>query len=76
MGRGLRLKTAVSLLSMVSKIFELLVNNKLVDHLEKDSVFSISSIISGLIDLVSEARHPGLFNKLKSMRFRVSSIRS
>ena len=39
-GRGLQLKTAVSLLSMVSKIFELLVNNKLVDHLEKDSVFS------------------------------------
>ena len=39
MGRGLQLKTTVSLLSMVSKIFELLVNNKLVDHLEKDSVF-------------------------------------
>ena len=30
----------VSLLSMISKIFELITNNKLVDHLEKNSVFS------------------------------------
>ena len=30
----------VSLLSMVSKVFEELVNNKFVDHLEKCSIFS------------------------------------
>ena len=30
----------VSLLSMASKVFEKLVNNKIVDHLEKYSLFS------------------------------------
>ena len=29
----------VSLLSMVSKVFEKLVNNKIVDHLEKSGLF-------------------------------------
>ena len=31
---------SVSLLSMVSKVFEKLVNNKIVDHLEKCGLFS------------------------------------
>ena len=30
----------VSLLSVVSKVFEKLVNNKIVDHLEKSGLFS------------------------------------
>ena len=40
-GKGLLLKTAsLSLLSVVSKVFERLVNNTIVDHLEKCSLFS------------------------------------
>ena len=30
----------ISLLSMVSKVFEKLVNNRIVDHLEKSGLFS------------------------------------
>ena len=37
----------VSLLSVVSKVFEKLVNNRIVDHLEK---FLISSMVLGLLD--------------------------
>ena len=40
----------VSLLSVVSKVFEKLVNNRIVDHLEKCGLFFISSIVLGLLD--------------------------
>ena len=40
----------VSLLSVVIKVFEKLVNNRIVDHLEKCSLFLISSMILGLLD--------------------------
>ena len=40
----------VSLLSVVSKAFEKLANNRLVDHLEKCSFFPISSMVLGLLD--------------------------
>ena len=35
----------VSLLSVVSKVFERLVNNRIVDHLEKCGFFLISSVV-------------------------------
>ena len=40
----------VSLLSVVSKVFEKLVNNRIVDHLENCGLFLISSIVLGLLD--------------------------
>ena len=40
----------VSLLSVVSKVLEKLVNNRIVDHLEKCGLFFISSMILGLLD--------------------------
>ena len=40
----------VSLLSVVSKVFEKLVNNRIVDHLEKFGFFLISSMVLGLLD--------------------------
>ena len=42
LGNGLHLKTirSVSLLSVVSKVFEKLVNNRIVDHLQKCGLFS------------------------------------
>ena len=40
----------VSLLSMVSKVFEKLVNNRIVDHLEICGLFLISSKVLGLLD--------------------------
>ena len=40
----------VSLLSVVNKVFEELVNNRIVDHLEKCGVFLISSMVLGLLD--------------------------
>ena len=40
----------VSLLSVVSKVFEKLVNNTIVDYLEKCGFFLISSMVSGLLD--------------------------
>ena len=42
LGKGLQPKTTVSLLSVVSKVFEKLVNNRIVDHLEKCGLFSDS----------------------------------
>ena len=39
LGKGLQPKT-VGLLSVVSKVFEKLVNNRIVDHLEKCGLFS------------------------------------
>ena len=40
----------VSLLSVVSKVFEKLVNNGILDHLEKCGLFLISSMVLGLLD--------------------------
>ena len=40
----------VSLLSVVSNVFEKLVNNGIVDHLKKSGLFSISSMVLGLHD--------------------------
>ena len=40
----------VSLLSVVSKVFEKLVNDRIVDHLEKCVVFLISSVVLSLLD--------------------------
>ena len=40
----------VSLLSVVGKVFEKLINNRIVDHLEKYDLFLISSMILGLLD--------------------------
>ena len=41
---------SVGLLSVVSKVFEKLVNNRIVDHLEKCGFFMISSMVLGLLD--------------------------
>ena len=40
----------VSLLSVVSKVFEKLVSNRIVDHLKKCDLFLISSIVLGFLD--------------------------
>ena len=40
----------ISLLSVVSKVFEKLVNNRIVDHLEKCGLFLISSMVLCLLD--------------------------
>ena len=40
----------VCLLSVVSKVFKKLVSNRIVDHLEKCTLFLISSIVLGLLD--------------------------
>ena len=40
----------VNLVSVVSKIFEELVNNRIVDHLEKCGLFLISNMVLGLLD--------------------------
>ena len=40
----------IGLLSVVSKVFEKLLNDSLVDHLEKLGLFLISSMASGLLD--------------------------
>ena len=40
----------VSLLSVVSKVFEELVNKRIVDNLEKCDLFLISSMVLGLLD--------------------------
>ena len=39
----------VSLLSVFSKVFEKLVNNRTVDHLEKCGLFLISSMVLSLL---------------------------
>ena len=41
LGKGLQLRTtpSVSLLSVVSKVFEKFVNNRIFDHLEKSGLF-------------------------------------
>ena len=40
----------VSLLSVACRVFETLLNNRLVDHLQKCGLFTDFSIISGLLD--------------------------
>ena len=40
----------VSLLSVVIKVFEKLVNNRIVDQLQKCDFFRISSLVLGLLD--------------------------
>ena len=40
----------VSLLSQVRKVFEQLLNNRIVDHLRKSGIFLISSMVLGLLD--------------------------
>ena len=40
----------VSLLSVVSKVFEKLVNNRIVDHLKISGLFLVSSMVLGLLD--------------------------
>ena len=40
---------SISFLSLVSKVFEKLVNNRIVDHLEKCGLFLISSMVLGLL---------------------------
>ena len=40
----------VSLLSLVSKFFETLVNNRLIDHLQKCGLFLISIMALGVLD--------------------------
>ena len=40
----------VSLLSVFSKVFEKLVNNRIVDHVDKCGLFLISSMVLGLLD--------------------------
>ena len=40
----------VSLLSVVSKVFEKLVNNRIVDHLEKSGFSFIASMVLGLLN--------------------------
>ena len=41
---------SVNLLSVASKVFEKLVNNRIVDQLEKCDLFLISSMVLGLLD--------------------------
>ena len=40
----------VSLLFVVSKVFEKLINNRIVDHLEKCDFLLMSSMVLGLLD--------------------------
>ena len=40
----------VSVLSVVSKVFQKLVDNRIVNHLEKCGLFSDSNIVLGLLD--------------------------
>ena len=68
---------AVSLLSMVNKAFENLLNNKLVDHLHKCGLFSESPVRSAkaVVLHISKAFdkiwHAGLLHKCKSREISV-----
>ena len=46
----------VNLLSVVSKVFEKLINNRLVDHLEKCGLFSDFQLVLGLLDQLQNFR--------------------
>ena len=52
LGEVLLLKTTAlfSLLSVVRKVFEKLVNNRIVDHLDKCGLFLISIMVLGLLN--------------------------
>ena len=52
LGKGLQLKNycPVSLLSVVTKVFEKLVNNRIVDHLGNCGFFSYFQFVLGLLD--------------------------
>ena len=70
----------VSLLSVVSKVFEKLVNNRIVDHLEKCGLFSDSQYsfrssqsIADLLTVVSE-RIAGAFNMSEATRAEALDI--
>ena len=54
LGKGLQLNnySPVSLLSVISKVLEKLVNNRIVHHLEKYGLFQIGSIVLGLLQIV------------------------
>ena len=41
---------SINFLSVVSKVFQKLVNNRVVDHLEKCDLFLIFSMVLGLLD--------------------------
>ena len=55
----------VSLLSVVSKVFEKLINNRIVDHLEKYGLFLISSMVLGLLDQLQIFRQLCLIELLR-----------
>ena len=76
LGKCLLLKTnrPVSLLSLVSKVFKKLVNNRIVDHLEKCCLFSdfqyglrSSRATADLLTVVSD-RIAGAFNRSGATR--------
>ena len=52
LGKVLQLKSyhAISLLSVVSKVFEKLVNNRIFDDIDKCGLFLISSMVLGLLE--------------------------
>ena len=76
LGKGLQLRTtpSVSLLSVVSKVFEKFVNNRIFDHLEKygffpafQYAFRSSGSTAGLLTVVSE-RISRAFNRSGATR--------
>ena len=87
LGKGIQLKpSALLVFSLVSKVFEKLVNNKLVNHLEKCDLFSnfqygfrSSQSTAGLLTVVSDGVprafdrvwHAGLLHKVSFMEFSV-----
>ena len=74
--KGLQLKSTrpVSLLSVVSKVFEKLVNNRIVDHLEKCGFFSVfqygfrSSQSTADLLTVAYDRNARVFNRCRATR--------
>ena len=74
LGKGLKSYCSVSLLSVVSKIFEKLVNNRIFDHLEKCGLFSdfqygfTSSRSTADLQTVASDRIAGDFNRSGTTR--------
>ena len=80
LGKGLQPKNyrPVSLLSVVSKVFEKLVNNRIVDHLEKCGLFSdfqygfrSSRSVADLLRLLTEFGMLVFLTNLSLMEFQV-----